>query len=178
MTAREIASAEEVVRGLVGTDTARLLRPVLRDEHRAVVDAVERLPWGVESVDGVAAKALAILTNATTPSGSLDPADDDADLAWTLGLGRMMVDPASGSRCARRWVVHLERLLWEDVQVSPVPMAVAAYAVARFEDALGRDYEVWRWTMAGAIQTEIDHRRGLGLAVVVRAARLLTWRAP
>ena len=112
------------------------------------------------------------------PRGAVDPAHDDADVPWAVMLARLVAAPAVGSRTARRWFGHLERMLWEDVQVSAVPMAVAAYAVAGFEDARGRDHEVWWWLQMAAAQAEHDERPGLGLVVTVRAARLLSRRAP
>jgi hypothetical protein len=176
MSPAEIASAEQAVRGLVGADVARLLRPVLRVEHAAVMDVIGRLPWGTDPVEVVASAAVAMLAHATRPGGPVDPADDDSDVPWARTLIRVVGAPVIGAKSARRWFAHLERSLWEDMPVSSVAQAVAAYAVARFEDAMGRDHDAWWWMQMGAAQAEADERVGLGVAVVVRAAHLLAWR--
>jgi len=56
--------------------------------------------------------------------------------------------------------------------------AMSAYAIAFFEDGMGREHEVRRWLMTGAIEADIDNRVGLGLATVIRAAKLLGRSAP
>ena len=108
--------------------------------------------------------------------GPVDPSDDDSDIVWAMTLNKMANAPTIGSKMARAWYVHGMRLLWNDAEVSTVFQATAAYAVARFEDALHNRNEVARWMMTAAVETEADERRGIGLAVVVRAARLLTLR--
>lgn len=175
MTPEEIASADEAVRSLLSVDVARLLRPILRHEHAPVVEAVGQLHWDEDPVDVLATKALTVLKGAAMPGGPVDLKDDDADVVWVVALNRIASAPAVASRLARAWYVHGMRLLWDDAEVSTVAQAMAAYAVARFEDALHNRHEVARWMMIAAIETEADERTGLGLAVVVRAARLCSW---
>jgi hypothetical protein len=76
----QIASAEDAVRGLVGDDVARLLRPALRPEHVPVVEMLERLAWSVGPVEVIADEAVKILAASTKPGGIIDPKDDDADV--------------------------------------------------------------------------------------------------
>jgi len=175
MTSEQVASAEEAVRGLVGPDVARLLRPVLRIEHAPLVEALNRLAWDLEPMDVVADRAMHILLAATVPGGVLDPVDDEIDVPWAGALGRMVGAPLQGTKIARQWFAHLERSLWEGVLVSPVVQATAAYCVAYFEDAVGHDYSRWRWVTTAGIVTDLDERHGLGVTVVVRAAKLLSW---
>jgi hypothetical protein len=177
MSPDQVASAEDALRHLLEPEVAQLMVPLLRPEHRSVVEAIERLGWGVESLGVVADQALNILATATASGGPLIPSDHDSDVPWVTALGRIASAPAIGSKVARHWFVHLERLLGADVPVSEVTQAIAAYAVARFEDDLGSEHEVWWWTQMAATQTEGDGRVGLGLAVASRAARLLGWEA-
>ena len=178
MTAAEIAAAEEAVRELLVPEVAGLLRPALPREHRAVLDALDRLPWHVEPIESVAMKALTILKEASIPGGIADPKEDDADVAWTMTLNRMASVPSVGSRMGRAWYRHGVHSLLRDVEVSTVVQSVAAYTIASFEDALGNQREVGRWMMIAAVESEIDDRPGVGLAVVLRAARLLAWKRP
>ncbi len=175
MSAKEIASAEEAVRRIVGEDVARLLCPVLRDEHRAVVDAVERLPWGVEPVDVVGAQAVTMLCEATKSRGPIDPVADDADAPWARTLNLMMAAPETGSWAARRWVSHGEKLRWADAPVSSVFLATASYYAACCEDARGQDHGRWWWMQMASTETEADGRCGLGIVAVIRFARLCAW---
>jgi hypothetical protein len=176
MSTSEIASAEEAIRSLVGLDVAHLLRPVLSHEHAPLVDLVHQLPWDDEPAEAVADHALHALRGATMPGGLLDPAHDDADVPWVRML-LMVQGSGIASRSARRWFAHLERLLWEGAVVSTIPMAVAAYAVARFEDDLEHPTETWWWMQMAASQGELDDRQGIGLVVLIRAAHLLAGRS-
>jgi hypothetical protein len=178
MTAAEIADAEEAVRELVDADVARLLRPALRHEHAPIVEQIDRLPWGAEPTDFMTGKALTILKVATMPGGLADPKEDDADIAWAIAINRTVRVPSVGSRMGRAWFVHGMRLLGADAEVSAVFMSVAAYATAWCEAARGNRNEVARWITIAGIESEVDDRPGVGLAVVVRAARLLPWQAP
>jgi hypothetical protein len=176
MTAEEIADAEEAVTTLLVPEVARLLRPALPREHRAVLDALDRLSWDVEPIESVAMKALTILKAASIPGGIADPKEDDADVAWTMTLNRMTSVPSVGSKMGRAWYRHGQRLLWADAGVSTVFLGMAAYTVASFEDVLRSDHAVARWLMTAGVETDVDDRPGVGLAVVVRAARLLSSR--
>lgn len=179
MSSEQIDDAEIAVLGLLGPDVASLLRPVLRREHAMIVETIERLPWAFGPADVVAADARSILVGATKSGGPVDPKDDDADIVWTMTLNRVASAPAIGSKLARAWYVHGLRTLWRDAEVSTIFQAMAAYFVAASEDALNHPHEVARWMKTAAVETEADDRVGLGLAVVLRAARLLTgaWRA-
>ena len=129
---------------------------------------------GLPTPDGyVAVEAVELLTRATRSGGQIDPVDDAADVPWCHVLRRMISEPMVGSRSSRRWFVHGQRLLSEDSPVSSVFQATAAYAVAFFEDLRGREHEVSRWTMTAGIEADIDDRAGVGLAVVIRVAKLL-----
>lgn len=174
MTSAEIASAEDAVCPLLDATVARLLRPALRGEQLVVVSALERLAWGALPCETLSAQALDILKGAALPGGSLDPKDDDADMPWILAINRAASAPSAASKMARSWYVHGMRLLWDGAQVSTVVQAMAAYGVAVSEDILGREHEVARWMMIAGIETELDDRAGVGLAVALRAARLLS----
>jgi hypothetical protein len=176
MSPEEIAAAEDAVRGLLGDDVVRLLRPVLLPEHAAIVERIDRLPWAVESLAIVADTAMDILERVTMPGGLIDPKDDDADVPWAFTLRRIAGAPEIGARLACRWFALLERLLWRDAPVSSVVLATSAYLAAYFEEMRGRDHEVWRWLMLAAIQTELDERVGLGLVSVIRVAKLIAGR--
>jgi hypothetical protein len=67
----------------------------------------------------------------------------------------------------------LFRLRTEDIAVSTLVEAVAAYAVAAFEHLRARHHEVERWSMTAAMQTDFEPGVGLGAIAYVRAARLL-----
>jgi hypothetical protein len=177
MSPVQVASAEDALRPLLEPEIARLMSPRLRAEHAPVIGIIERLGWGVEPLGVVADEALNILATATASRGPLIPSDHDSDVPWVRALGRMAHARAIGSKVARHWFVHLERLITDDVPVSEVSQAVAAYTVARFEDDLGSEHEVWWWTQMAATQTEGDERVGLGLVTAVRAAKLLSWRS-
>jgi hypothetical protein len=71
----------------------------------------------------------------------------------------------------------LQRARWNDVAVCPISEGVAAYAVALAEHLRGRLTEADYWTRIDAIQNEDDDRVGMGVAVVIRAARMLAGRA-
>lgn len=173
MSPEQIANAKDAVRALVAADVARLFEPTLRPEHVRVVEAIERLPWGAKPLDVVAVAAEKILKRAERPGGTIAPAEDEADVPWAMFLLKLTGCPTVGSRAARRWFANLERSLQYDISVSPVVMGVSAYTVARFEDALGHEFEVWWWLQMAVNQTEHDERHGLALAVVLRAATLL-----
>jgi hypothetical protein len=174
MSSKQIADAENAVRGLFGADVVRLLRPVLRREHAMIVETIERLPWAIEPMDIVGHDAVEILVGATKLGGPIDPKDDDADIVWAVTLNKVASAPAIGSKMARAWYLHGMRLLWDDAEVSTVFQAMASYFVAASEDALNHPHEVARWIKTAAVETEVDDRVGLGLAVVLRAARLVT----
>ncbi len=156
---------------LLDPQERQLLDPELRPEHRVVVDQIEALPWGDPSSS--VEHAFAILKGATVPGGPIDPNDDHGDVPWCRMLVRLIDVPTVGTRAARQWFVHLWRLRTEDVLVSSVVEAVAAYAVAVFEHRRGRAHEAERWSMTAGFQTDFEPRAALGVVAFVRAARLL-----
>lgn len=174
MSPEQIAAAEDAVRGLLGDDVVRLLRPVHRPEHGPIIEMIDNLPWNMKGVEIVAADALKFLTDATQPGGLIDPKDDDADVPWAVVLTRSKSVPIIGSNMARTWFAHGMHLLFNDAEVSAVFASTAAYGIALFEDDMGHEHEVWRWMMTAAIETNHDDRPGLGLASFLRAAKLLT----
>ena len=119
MTHAEIAAAADDVRPLLCEDAARLLRPALRHDHHAIVDALECLSRGTGSVEAVATRTLAILKAAARPGGSADPTSDDADTIWVAALDGLTESPRVASKIARSWYVHGMHLLWDEVQVIP-----------------------------------------------------------
>jgi hypothetical protein len=168
------ARVDEMARSLkvlLESQEARLLDPKLRPEHQAVVDQLDALDWG--EVTLAVEQALAILKNETYPGRAIDPADDHGDVAWCEMLVRLREVPVLGSRVARRWFAHLYRLRTQDIAVSTLTEAVAAYAVAAFEYLRGRAHEVERWSLTAGLMTDFDERVGRGAVAFVRAARLL-----
>jgi hypothetical protein len=174
MTREHLDAVERDVGHLLGPGVGDLLRPRLRPEHAAIVERIERLPWDKEPVDIAVREAFAILVDATVPGGPMDPADDQSDIPWCAMLSRMVSVPVLGSKRARQWYALQQRFRWCDVPVSSISEGVAAYAVALFEHLRRRESEAHYWMRLGAIQNEHDERTGLGVAVVIRAARLLT----
>jgi hypothetical protein len=156
---------------LLDTQEARLLAPRLRREHQVVVDQIDALKW--DDPARAVEQAIELLKKATSPDGLIDPADDHGDVAWGMMLARLGDAPVAGSRAARQWFVHLHRLRSEDVPVSTLVEAVAAYAVAVLEYRRHRHHEVERWWMTAGLMTDFDERAGRGSVAFIRAARLL-----
>jgi hypothetical protein len=156
---------------LLDTQEARLLAPRLRREHQVVVDQIDALKW--DDPARAVEQAIELLKKATSPDGLIDPADDHGDVAWCRMLTRLGDAPVAGSRAARQWFTHLFRLRTEDIVVSTMTEAVAAYAVAAFEYRRRRHHEVERWSLTAAIQTDFDEPGTRGAVAYVRAARLL-----
>jgi hypothetical protein len=67
----------------------------------------------------------------------------------------------------------MERLRWDDHEVSALLQGVVAYAVADAEHDLGRHHEYWWWMQTAAIQTEAELPAELSLVALLRVARLL-----
>lgn len=160
--------------GLFLGDAAVLLDVGLRPEHQAVVDEVERLLADDQrGLDDRVAEALGILKTVTVPGGVIDPDDHQGDVPWCRLVTSIKDDHLLRSRTARRWFTHLEKLTWSDHHVSPVMLAVAAYAVAKAERELGHAHERWWWAQLGAAQVEGEQPVTLGLVAVARARLLL-----
>ncbi len=177
LTREHLDEAERDMLPLLSPDVAAILRPVLRPEHARIVERINGLAWDDEPVDHAVREAFSILVDATVPSGLVDPAADAADVPWCAMLRRMIAVPVLGSKKARQWFAIMQRFRWNDVLVSPISEGVASYAVALMEHLRGRESEARYWMRVGAIQNEDDDRAGLGVAVVIRAARLLTGSA-
>jgi hypothetical protein len=139
-----------------------------------IVERIARLPWNGDDVERSVREAFAALVDGTIPGGPIDPSLDESDVPWCAMLSRLVHVPVLGSKRARQWFALLQRLRWADVPVSTIPEGVAAYAVALMEHLRGRESEAGYWMRLGAIQNAEDDRVGMGVAVVVRAARLLT----
>ena len=177
LTHGQLDEAERDIRHLLGRGVEGLLRPTIRPEHATIVERIEKLGWNERPVDIVAREAFAVLVDTTVPGGPIDPAQDGSDVPWCAMLKRMVTEPVLGSRRARQWFALMMRFRWGDVAVSSVSEGVAAYAVALMERLRGRQSEADYWVRVAAIQNEDDVRAGLGVAVVIRAARLLTGSA-
>jgi hypothetical protein len=178
MSPEELACATEALRRILDEDLVHLLEPRLHADHAPLVEAIGHLPWETGPLDAVADEAVKMLTLATRAGGPVDPATECSDVAWALAVNRMLSAPAIGSRSARRWFVHGDALLSNDVPVCSLFQATASYYVAAFEDARNREHERWWWMQMASGQTEIDARPGLGLVAVLRFARLLSGRFP
>jgi hypothetical protein len=174
LTHEHLDQAERDVRHLLGPGVEKLLRPSIRPEHAPIVKRIQRLPWDEHPVELVVREAFSILVDLTVPGGEADPAQDDSDVPWCSMLHRMLRVPVLGSKRARQWFALMQRLRWCDVPVSTISEGVSAYAVALMEHLRGRESEAHYWMRVAAVQNEDDERVGLGVAVVLRAARLLT----
>jgi hypothetical protein len=159
------------LRALLDAHEVHQLEPQLRPEHQPVVDQLDALNWVDRAL--VIDQALAILKIATVPGGAIDPNDDHSDVPWCMMLTRLADVPVPGARAARQWFTHLHHLRTEDVLVSTMTEAVAAYAVAAYEHLRGRAHEVERWSLTAGLMTDFDERVGRGAVAYVRAARLL-----
>ena len=177
MTREHLDQAERDVRHLLGPGVEKLLRPSIRPEHARVIERIERLPWDEHPVELVVREAFSVLIDATVPGGPIDPAVDGSDIPWCAMLSRMIATPVGASKRARQWFALMQRLRWCDVPVSTISEAVSAYAVALMEHLRGRESEAHYWMRVAAVQNEDDERVGLGVAVVLRSARLLTGSA-
>ena len=167
----QLQEALDDVRGLPAFAPAlRLLdvspRPYHHEVYGPLLDIV-----GSSQAD-VAEVQVNMLIGVTRPGGPLDPQDERSDVPWCAFL-RGMADAAIGSRAARRWFIHLDRLRQADVAVALSAMAVAAYAVARFEALRGRHQEAAWWARTASMETDTEDEVGLGVVVVLRAALLL-----
>jgi hypothetical protein len=156
---------------LVRLEDRRLLDPRPRPEHVPLIDELRALRW--DRPDPAAERAFELLLGETTPGGSVDPCIDEADVPWCLMLVCLVEVPHLGAHAARRWFRHLFRLQVDDVPVSTVVEAVAAYSVAAFCSIIGLDEEVRRWMHTASIVGEHDERPMIGLLAYVRAVRLL-----
>lgn len=145
----------------VRPEHVRLLDPLLRAEHQAVVAGLV----GVAVADA-ADTMLALMV----PGGVLDPAVDDVDVPWCDLLARTINEPDVGFMIAKKWFVHLHRLQHEDVPVSTIVEGTAAYATAGFALVCGRHEQHRWWMRTAAVVAEHD---GLEVVAYLRAARLL-----
>lgn len=170
----QLDSLEHDVRHLIGPNVEWVLRPRPRSEQVSIVDRIARLPWTGDDVERTVREAFAALVDGTVPGGPIDPSLDESDVPWCEMLGRLVHVPVLGSKRARQWFALLQRFRWADVPVSTIPEGVAAYAVALMEHLRGRESESDYWTRLAAIQNEDDDRVGMGVAVAIRAARLLS----
>ena len=163
-------AADDVRRLLPFAHALRLLDVSPRPEHHEVygplLDIVGSHPADVAEVQ------VNMLIDVTVAGGPLDPGDERSDVPWCACL-RCMTEPAIGSRAARRWFAHLDRLRHDDVAVAPSVMAVAAYAVARFEALRGRRHEAAWWARTASMETDTEDEVGLSVVVLLRAALLL-----
>jgi hypothetical protein len=113
-----------------------------------------------------------ILLSLTAPGKLLDPANLGVDVVWAVHLPRLRADPRKGSLMARQLFVHLERLMWQDAQVCPVTVAVAAYFAAGFELLRGRHHHARRMAHLAAAQVDFEKPAGLSLLTMLRFAKL------
>lgn len=155
---------EALLRRLLHPDDAKLLDLDPRPEHLAIIERVAT----ARQKD-----ILLLLQSVTVPGGCVEPNDDRGDVVWAAGLRRFDDDPVEGLRFSQGWYTHLDRLQRDDIEVSAVHLAVAAYAVALSEHRLGRRVRARRWWNLAAVQTDTDPRCGLGIVAVYRATRLL-----
>lgn len=174
LTREHLDEAERDVLPLLAPGVAALLQPVVRPEHALIVERIERLRWDEQPVERAVREAFSVLVDVTVPGGPIDPGADASDVPWCSMLRRMVGVPVLASKRARQWFGLLQRLRWNDVPVSSISEGVACYAVALFEHLRGRESEARYWMRVGAIQNEDDDRAGIGVAVVIRAARLMT----
>jgi hypothetical protein len=151
---------------ILAREERHLLHPVLRERHVALVFHLDQLPWH-EDPGKSAEVAVDIL------AASIDPADDEGDVAWVMVALKLLESPRIGSRFGRSWFVRLLRARAEDLAVSPCVEAIASYLIAAYEMLLRREHEVWIWVQTAASMTDFEERPGLSLAMHVRAARLV-----
>jgi hypothetical protein len=165
----QLDELERDVLPLVGVDLAPLFRPRLADRHTAVVARVHRLGW--DDPTTVADTAFDILAAAVPAS------DDDGDVPFAIALSR--IDAASlASSFAHRWWHRMAVAHIDDTPRSGVAFTVSAYAVAACEGLLyvqgeRTEHDVLAWLQTAARHVEIEHRGGIDLVLVLRAARLL-----
>ncbi|MFI5297299.1 MAG: hypothetical protein ACHREM_04315 [Polyangiales bacterium] len=161
------------LRPLVGDTERRLLDPLDRPEHDAIVRMLGRLPWD-QDPKSAASIALRMLTRETVADGVLDPITDDADVPWCSALRRLVDHPDLGAHFARQWFAHLHRLRWSDTPVSAVSEGVAARAASFFEVRRERHIEAARWSRTASVVCEAEHTSPrLDVLVFARACVLL-----
>jgi len=165
----QLDELERDVLPLVGVDLAPLLRPELADRHAAVVAWVHRLGWSdPEAAADTAFKMLA----AAVPAS-----DDDGDVPFAMTLA-WIDSPSLASSFAHRWWHRMAVAHIDDTPRSGVAFTVSAYAVAACEGLLyvqgeRTEHDVLAWLQTAARHVEIQHRGGIDLVLVLRAARLL-----
>jgi hypothetical protein len=171
LSAEAFDRIEPWLRGLLG-DRAGLLDVEPRPEHLLVIRNVEDLFLEYRT-ETAATEAIALLAEVTIAGGRISPDDHRGDVPWCSMLVQVADRPKLGSRAARGWFSHLYRAGFMGDECSGIAMGVAAYAVAAFEQRLGRTHEAARWLEAASAQTEDMEPAAIGLAVVVRASGLL-----
>ncbi len=163
--------AERRIREQHGSSLDDVLDVEPRPEHGRLLSTLSR-------ADPVLGLELFVsyLLDITVHGGTLDPVRLGSDVPWAFLVGHVgTTHPRLAATTARRLVAHLSMLTSQRPPVAVPALVTAHFVVGLAERLAGRPEVGEAWTLLGhVVAMRRSGRRGLGLACLVRAARLLS----